>query len=64
MPDKRLWIGSSDAGGAPYDAKGKRTSSFRPGDIRNWLLSWIDPTCTFFNKFEHDVGYTYSHKKI
>ena len=33
MTDKRLWIGSSDAGGAPYDAKGKRTSSFRPGDI-------------------------------
>jgi hypothetical protein len=29
--------------------------SFRPGDVRNWLFSWIDPTCTFFNKFEHDV---------
>lgn len=38
--------------------------TYRPGDTRNWLFSWIDPTCTFFNKFNHDVGYTYSHTKI
>ena len=38
--------------------------TYRPGDVRNWLFSWIDPTCTFFNKFDHDVGYTYSHKKL
>ena len=37
---------------------------FRPGDIRNWLFSWIDPTCTFFNKTQNDIGYSYSYTKI
>ena len=36
----------------------------RPGDIRNWLLSWIDPASMLFNRFEHDVGLTHSHTKI
>lgn len=39
-------------------------SIYRPGDTRNWLFSWIDPTNTFFNKFTHDVGLTFSYKKI
>jgi hypothetical protein len=39
-------------------------SKFRPGDIRNWLFSWLDPGCTFFNRFDYDVGVTYSHQKI
>lgn len=38
--------------------------TFRPGDIRNWLFSWIDPTGTFFNKTNIDIGYTYSYTKI
>ena len=39
-------------------------TEFRPGDIRNWLFSWIDPTATFFNKTHDDVGYTFSFTKI
>jgi len=35
-----------------------------PGDIRNWLFSWIDPTNTYYNKFNRDIGLTYSYKKI
>ncbi len=35
-----------------------------PGDIRNWLFSWIDPSNTYFNKFDRDIGLTYSYKKI
>jgi hypothetical protein len=38
--------------------------TYRPGDVRNWLFSWIDPTNMFFNKFDHDVGLTYSYTKI
>lgn len=38
--------------------------SYRPGDTRNWLFSWIDPASTFFNRFEQDAGFTYSHTKI
>lgn len=39
-------------------------TKFRPGDIRNWLFSWIDPTATYFNKTEVDSAYTYSYTKI
>lgn len=35
-----------------------------PGDIRNWLFSWIDPTNTYFNKFDRDIGLTYSYKNL
>jgi len=38
--------------------------TYRPGDTRNWLFSWIDPACTYFNKFNQDVGLTFSHTKI
>lgn len=38
--------------------------TFKPCDIRNWLFSWIDISNVFFNKFEHDVGLTYSYTKI
>lgn len=38
--------------------------SFKPGDIRAWGMSWFDPTYTFFNKFDVDVGVSYSHTKI
>ena len=37
---------------------------YRPGDVRNWLFSWIDPASTFFNRFNFDVGLTYSHAKL
>jgi hypothetical protein len=37
---------------------------YRPGDLRNWLFSWIDPASTFFNRFKFDVGLTYSHSKL
>ena len=37
---------------------------YRPGDLRNWLFSWIDPASTFFNRFNFDVGLTYSHAKL
>ncbi|MDP5007543.1 MAG: hypothetical protein NWQ13_00720, partial [Glaciimonas sp.] len=39
-------------------------STFRPGDVRNCLFSWVDPSNVFFNKFNFDVGVTYSHVKI
>jgi len=42
----------------------KTLMTFKPGDIRNWLFSWIDPTGTFFNKTNIDIGYTYSYTKI
>lgn len=42
----------------------KTLMTFRPSDIRNWLFSWIDPTNTFFNKTDIDIGYTYSYTKI
>lgn len=38
--------------------------NFRPGDIRNWLFSWLDPSNIYFNKFEQDVGFTFSHTKL
>lgn len=38
--------------------------TFKPCDIRNWLFSWIDISNVFFNKFDHDVGLTYSYTKI
>jgi hypothetical protein len=38
--------------------------TFRPGDIRNWLFSWIDVSSTYFNKTDIDIGYSYSYKKI
>lgn len=37
---------------------------YKPGDVRNWLFSWIDPANTYYNKTDHDVGITYSYKKI
>jgi hypothetical protein len=37
---------------------------FRPGDVRNWLFSWVDPSNMFFNKFDVDVGLTFSRTKI
>ncbi|AMP02871.1 glycosyltransferase family 9 protein [Collimonas pratensis] len=37
---------------------------FRPGDVRNWLFSWLDPSNMFFNKLDTDVGLTFSHRKI
>lgn len=42
----------------------KTLMTFRPGDIRNWLFSWIDVSSTFFNKTDIDIGYTYSYTKI
>lgn len=36
----------------------------RPGDINHWLFSWLDTTHTYFNRYEHDVAYTFSYKKI
>ena len=38
--------------------------AYKPGDIRNWLFSWLDISHTFFNKFNRDVGLTYAHTKI
>lgn len=37
---------------------------YRPGDIKSWLFSWIDPSYIFFNRFHHDVGISFSHTKI
>jgi hypothetical protein len=36
----------------------------RPGDVNHWLFSWLDMTNTFFNRYEQDIAYTYSYKKI
>ena len=38
--------------------------TFKPCDIRNWLFSWLDISNTHFNKFDRDVGMTYSYKKL
>jgi len=38
--------------------------NFRPGDLRNWLFSWIDPTNTFINRYEQDIAYTFAYTKI
>ena len=37
---------------------------FKPGDVRNWLFSWIDPANTYFNKTSQDVGITFAYQKI
>lgn len=37
---------------------------YKPGDLRNWAFSWLDPSYTYFNKYENDINYTYSHTKI
>lgn len=42
----------------------KTILTYKPGDIRNWLFSWLDPSYTYFNKYDFDVGYTYSYSKI
>ena len=33
-------------------------------DINHWLFSWLDPTHTYFNRYQHDIAYTFSYKKI
>lgn len=38
--------------------------TFKPGDVRNWNFSWIDIGNTFFNRFDKDIGFTYSYSKI
>jgi hypothetical protein len=38
--------------------------TFKPGDTRFWGMSWFDPTSTFFNKYNVDVGVSYTHTKI
>jgi len=38
--------------------------TYKPGDVRNFLFSWFDPTSTFFNRFQCDVGLTYAYSKI
>jgi len=38
--------------------------TYKPGDTRAWGMSWFDPTSTFFNKYNVDVGVSYSHTKI
>jgi len=37
---------------------------YQPGDIRNMLFSWLDPANTHFNKFDRDVGATFSYRNI
>lgn len=37
---------------------------YKPGDIRNFLFTWLDPSITYFNKFEHDLNFTTSYKFI
>lgn len=37
---------------------------FAPGDVRNWLFSWFDPSNMFFNRTPYDIGTTYSYRKI
>jgi hypothetical protein len=32
---------------------------FRPGDIYNYLASWLDPANRYFNRFECDIGVTH-----
>ena len=38
--------------------------TWRPGDVRNFSFTWIDANSTYYNKFDHDVGISFSHKKI
>ena len=39
-------------------------TSYKPGSINNWLFSWLDPSNTYFNKYDRDCGLTYSYTKI
>jgi hypothetical protein len=38
--------------------------SMRPGDIRNRLTCWLDPSNAYFNRFERDYGASFSYLKI
>lgn len=42
----------------------KTLLNYRPGDVRHWLFSWVDPTNMFFNRFDRDISFTFSHNKI
>lgn len=42
----------------------KTLLSSRPGDTNHWLFSWLDMTHTYFNRYDHDIAYTFSYKKI
>ncbi len=43
---------------------GETLLKFKPGDVRNWLFSWVDPANTYFNKSKQDIGITFSYQKI
>jgi hypothetical protein len=38
--------------------------AMRPGDIRNRLTCWLDPSNAYFNRFERDYGASFSYLKI
>lgn len=38
--------------------------TWRPGDVRNFSFTWFDVNNVYYNKFDHDVGMTFSYKKI
>jgi hypothetical protein len=35
-----------------------------PGDVRNFLFSWLDPADRFYSKYENDIGIYASYRKI
>ena len=42
----------------------KMSFEARPGDLRNMMMSWLDPSNRYFNKSDRDMGFTFSYEKI
>lgn len=42
----------------------KSLQTWRPGDLHNYLFSWLDPNNNYYNKFETDIGFTNSYTKL
>lgn len=45
-------------------SKGFNNIPFRGGEIRNFLFSWLDPAISYYNKYNKDIGTTFSFLKI
>lgn len=37
---------------------------FLPGDIRNYNFSWLDITNKYYNKYKHDIGFSFTYTKL
>jgi len=44
--------------------KGFQSIPLRPGELRNRMFAWLDPSNTFYNKYKIDMGVTCSYLKL